>query len=478
MKISLIFAPYELNTNNEDLAFRDDGIGVIPPLSLLTVAAILEQEGVEVQLIDQQAENLSYNTLLERINRFGPDLLGFTLTTYSFHPVLKWIKRLRKDTGVRVLVGGAHVALYPEETMFHKEIDFAVVGEAEIPLPQLIRALIRGESLSGLKSICYRTPDGTPIIERTRQTMKELDRIPFPARHLIKNELYSNILTRKKNFTVIMSTRGCPYRCTFCDQKTPPYRWRSPESFIEEVRLNREKFDIQEFDIYDSTFTANRKRVMKICELLVAEGLKVNWTARSTLMAVNHEMLDAMKAAGCHTIMYGVESSNAEILKTMKKSIPRERVVDRIQYTHDIGIQVLGFFMFGYPGETRETIEDTIRYSLELPLDYAQYTVIWPFPDTEIHDLYQQQGDLGDYWARYTLDPEYNHKIDLVGTSLSRDEVSKYVGQAYRRFYFRPKMIWRRLSRVRSLGEFHRASRAGFGIIANSLKQTFSSDNS
>ena len=123
MKITLIFVPYELNVTNQDLAYRDDGLGNIPPLSLMTVASILEQHGVEVQLIDQESERLPYPVLLEQIREFGPELLGFTLTTYSFHPVLKWIGRLKNDIGVPTLVGGSHVSLFPSETMSHKAID-------------------------------------------------------------------------------------------------------------------------------------------------------------------------------------------------------------------------------------------------------------------------------------------------------------------------------------------------------------------
>ena len=467
MKVSLIFTTNELNPNFSDLSFRDESIGYIPPLSLLYVAAILEKAGVEVQLIDMDAECLSYNQALQEVNHFSPDLLGFTLSTYSFHPILKWIKQFKSDTGIPVIVGGAHVALYPKETMTHKDIDYLIIGEAEIPLPQFIHALRDGKSLEGIKSIGFRK-NGEVCIDQTRQSIGNIDDIPYPARHLIKNELYKNILTKRKNFTAMLSTRGCPYRCTFCDQKTPKFRMRSAESFFQEIEYAYEHFQIREFDIYDSTFTANKKRVHKICELISQSGLDVGWTIRSRVDSVDEDLLKALKGAGCHAIMYGVESADRGILKRMNKDISPERITRIISFTKKIGIEMLGFFMFGFPGETHETIKKTIQFSLDLPLDYAQYTVLLPFPDTEIYEYYRKHG-MGDYWSEYTLDPENEKIVELVGTEITRKEASNYLSVAYRKFYFRPRIIIRRALELRSLEEFLRLSRGAYGILKGFL---------
>lgn len=469
MKISLIFTPNKLNPNFSELSFREDSVGYIPPLSLLSVAAILEKEGVTVQLLDMEAENLTYPQTLEKIKKFSPDLMGFTLSTSSFHPILNWIKKFKQDLRLPVIVGGVHVASYPEETLSHPEIDYLIVGEAEIPLPQFVRAFEQ-KKFDGIKSIGYRE-NGRMIIEKTRQFAPQIDEMPFPARHLIKNELYANILTRKKNFTAMLSSRGCPFRCAFCDQKKPLYRARSPKSFVDEVRYNYEKFGIREFDIYDSTFTANKQRVIEICDLIREQKLDVSWTVRGRVDSVNEQVLDALKRAGCHTIMYGVESSDPEILKKMRKGISTEMVRRIITYSKKVGIDVLGFFMFGFPGETRKTIEETIQFSLELPLDYAQYSVLVPFADTEIYEYYMENG-LGDYWARYTLDPAEEHKIELIGTELTRQEIAAYVSLAYRKFYFRPRIIWKRATHLASLSELKRLSLGAYGILKNAFLST------
>jgi anaerobic magnesium-protoporphyrin IX monomethyl ester cyclase len=284
----------------------------------------------------------------------------------------------------------------------------------------------------------------------------------------VKNELYSNILTRRKNFTAMVSSRGCPYRCAFCDQKTPKYRNRSAENFVAEIKDNYKRFDVHEFDDYDSTFTANKKRVMEICNLLRKEKLDVSWTVRSRVDSVNKEMLEALWEAGCHTLMYGIESSDRDILKRMRKDISPERVREVVDYSKKIGFSILGFFLLGFPGETRDSIEDTIRYSLELPLDYVQFSLLVPFPDTEIYEYYKANG-LGDYWQEYTLDAEQERKIELIGTQVSREEAGQYLKYAYRKFYFRPRILWRRALALNSFGEFKHLASAAVWILRNSI---------
>jgi len=465
MKVSLIFTTNELNPNFSELSFREDGVGYVPPLTLLTVAALFEKAGVEVQLLDIDAERLTYNQVLERINRFAPDLLGFTLSTYSFHPIMRWIKKLKKNTGIPVIVGGMHAGLFSEEIMTYPEIDYIIIGEGEEPIPDFVRAFQNGRKFDGVKSIGYRK-NGQVFIDKTTRVVKDLDSIPFPARHLIKNELYSNVLTKKKNFTAMLSARGCPYRCSFCNQNKASYRFRSPQNLFAEIKENYEKYGIREFDIYDTTFTANKKRVLDICEMINNEGLDVSWTIRSRVDTVNGQVLDAVKKAGCHTIMYGIESSNPEILKQMHKDISIEKVRNTIEYTHKIGIETLGFFMLGYPGETRETMEDTIRFSLELPLDYAQYTVIVPYPDAEIYEYYRKNG-LEDYWREYTLDAAKERKLELIGAQVTREEAGRCVAAAYRRFYFRPRIIWHRVAKLTSYSEFKRMAVGALGILKN-----------
>jgi radical SAM superfamily enzyme YgiQ (UPF0313 family) len=465
MKIALVFTPHELHQSLREVSVRDDNIGFIPPLSLLYVAAILEQEGVEVVLLDMLAERLNFEEALERIRGFSPDLLGFSITTTSFHPVLDWIKRFKAATGLPVLVGGDHITLYPRETMSHDAIDFCIVGEGEVPLPRFVQAFRNGQDFSGLASVGYKK-DGLIHIDYTQQFIENIDDVPFPSRHLIDNSRYENILTVRKNFTAMLSTRGCPFNCSFCNENQQKYRSRSPKNFVDEIEYNLKQHNIVDFDIYDSTFSAETKRVKEICQEIVRRKLAVRFSIRSRVDTVSREMIGWLKSAGCHTIMFGIESSNRELLELMQKSITPELIRDVVTYTHDAGVKTLGFFMFGYPGETRATIEDTIRFSLELPLDYAQYTALIPLPGTEIYDYYQKHSAIGDYWSEYTLDSRCEVLIEFVGTEVSRTEVSELVMSAYRRFYFRPRIILGRFLSLTSFSKFMRMFRGALGMIS------------
>ena len=357
MKATLVFtsdsAGLEDNPNFDDFKIRDEHIGKVPPLSLLYVAGILEKEGVECEILDVVSENLTYEQAEERIKTFSPDIIGFSLSTYCFGPALKWINKIKEDLGLPIIVGGAHAALFPQETMTHGAIDYLIVGEAEYPLPEFARAFWGDKDFSNIKSLAYRK-DGEVVIDLTRQAIPDIDDVPLPALHLLQNDRYHNIISKRKNFTAMLSSRGCPYKCTFCDQKTPSYRTRSPEKFVEEIVRNYEQFGVREFDIYDSTFTADKKRVKEICKLLVEKDIDIGFTIRSRVDSVDHDILDHLHEAGCHTIFYGVESADEDILRSMRKEITLEQIEDIVGYTKKCGIDTLGYFMIGFPSETAD----------------------------------------------------------------------------------------------------------------------------
>src|SRR6185369_8917682 len=248
------------------------------------------------------------------------------------------------------------------------------------------------------------------------------------------------------------------------------YRARSPENVVDEIELNLKEYNICDFDIYDSTFTANEQRVIRICEEIRRRKLEVGFTVRSRVDIVSREMIDSLKSAGCHTMLYGIESSNPDILKMMNKRISTEQVMKTVSYTKQRGIKALGFFLFGFPGETRQTIEDTISFSLDLPLDYALYSILLPMPDTDIYKYYRERG-LGDYWAEYTLDESKTDLIEFIGTGVTREETSRYALEAYRRFYFRPRIIWNRLKKLGSFGEFRRLFSGAIAILTHDYKK-------
>ena len=435
----------------------------MPPLSLAYAAAIAEQAGHKVIIIDAVAEHLSLESVIKRIQEFSPDILGFTLTTYGFHQSLTWINNIKEKVNIPVIVGGWHLSIYPQETMHHNAVDYAVIGDAENILPDFLAALESRDSLHAVKGIAFKE-NGKVIITPSAPTTVDLDTVPFPARHLLKNNLYYNILSSVKNFTVMLSARGCPYQCIFCDLNTRKFRMRSANNFVDEIEINYKEFQIREFDIYDSSFTIDKQRVIMICEEILRRKLKVSWTARSRVDNMDRDLLKVMSRAGCNTIMYGIETGDPVILKTLRKHTDIETIKEVVRWTNDCRIKTLGFFIIGSPGETLQTAMQTIKFSQGLGLDYVQFTRLTSFPNTEIYRMLCEDG-FSDYWREFTLDPQLEKELPMVRTELTPKEAMQLVKKAYLSFYFRPTYILKALKRIRSPLELKNSLKATLGLI-------------
>jgi len=271
MKIAIIFPPYKHKKFSENLEVVDKEFGVYPPLGPAYAAAILEKAGHEVILIDAKALKLSKRETLNNVKKFNPDFMAFMLTTYMFHQTLSWIKYLKTGVNVPVICGGLNLAYYPKETLSHKEIDFGIIGSARESLPLLVNAIEKNKNFNKIKGICYRK-NGKIFVNMPDSFHDEIDKLPFPARHLLPNEKYYQFISQKKNFTIMLTAKGCPYSCTFCPIGRMPYSERSTKKVLEEVEECYKNYNIREIDFFTATFTVNKKRVMGFCRGL--KGLK------------------------------------------------------------------------------------------------------------------------------------------------------------------------------------------------------------
>ncbi|HHT9116990.1 MAG TPA: B12-binding domain-containing radical SAM protein [Candidatus Hypogeohydataceae bacterium YC38] len=463
MKITFIFLPTRCEINWTNLDAQDKVMESIPPLSLTYAAAVAERAGHKVSIIDAVAERLNLDKIVSRINALSPDILGFTVTTYGFAQNLNNIRLIKERVKIPVIVGGWHLSLYPAETIAHPEFDYAVVGEADDTLPELLKTLEWGGDLKGVKGIAYRR-NGDTIVNAPREVRDTIDETLFPARHLLKNNQYFNVFTQRKNFTGMLSSRGCPFRCIFCDLKTKKYRLRSPENFVDEMEVCYKEFGIRSMDIHDTIFTINKKRASTMCEEMMRRKLDIDWTARARSDTVDKDMLKMMSRAGCKVVMFGIESGDPEILRILRKDIKLDRVREVVKWTKHYGMKALGFFILGSPGETTQSIRRTLNFACELPLDYVQFTKMTPFPNTELYELYKKEYG-GDYWRDFTLDPSKEKELPLVGTDLSQKDALRYLKKAYIRFYFRPSYIIRALSRVGSFFELKNSAIAAYHIL-------------
>ena len=455
-RISLIYPPYGAVLNEPGIKAVKENYGVFPSLSLAYVGGVVESTGVKLQFIDANALQLSVEEVVERVRKFEPDLVGYTITTYLFYQTLSWVKAIREATGVPTILGGVHMGIYPDETFTHTEIDYGVVGEAEETLPDFIETVNRSGNLADVKGLIWRDGDRV-VVNELRDLFQDVDNSPLPARNHLPNDKYYSFISQFKNFTPIITSRGCPFRCIFCEQGGMKFRPRSAKVVVDEIEECYHVYKVRELDFFDSSFTVQKQRVIDICKELVNRRLPgIHWAIRSRVDLVDKEVLEALRSAGCKRIYYGVESGNPEILKTLRKKVEMERISDVIRMTNKAGIDSFGYFMVGSPGETPETVQQSIDFAISLGLDYAQFSKVTPMPATELYQMVLEQFKK-DYWQEYILDANKEAVIPRPGTEMTDDEIQAWTRKAYLNFYFRPRYILKALWRLKSFHEFKRS---------------------
>lgn len=465
IKFALVYPPYGPVRNEPGIKTVKENYGIFPSLSLLYVAGILENAGCQVLFIDAHAEDLSLEDTVKRLEEFSPDFIGYTLTTYLFFQSLDWIKAIKeKLPNTPVVVGGVHLSIYAKETLGYPSIDYAVTGEAEESLPAMLHAIVDKKDLSQVRGIAFKQPDGT-IIVTPREKEVDVNLAPFPARHLIKNDIYYSFISKYKNFSVFITSRGCPYKCIFCEQGSKTFRPRTPKNVVDELELCVKEFGIRELDFFDSSFTIRKQRVIEICDEIKRRKLDIVWAARTRVDCITDDVLKAMASAGCTRIYYGIESGNREILHTLKKSTSIEMYHDVVRRTKQHGIHTFGYFMIGNPYENEISIRQTIRLALELDLDYAQFSKVTPMPATEMYTMLLKEHGR-DYWREH-IAQGIDDDIPRPLCDMTDEEIQRWTRLAYVRFYYRPKYILRALSRMKSREEFLRSARTAWQMLVS-----------
>lgn len=472
MKILLIDLPSHRVVNEPGLKQAVENFGVFPSISLLYVAGVLEKNGCDVFYFSLNAEYISREELISKIKHISPDIIGCTLYTSPYHSNMEWIRWLNNNFSCKIMVGGVHVGIFPEETLlYNKEIDYAIVGEGEVVLPEFINALNNNSDLKEVKGLVYRDDKGKVIFNGFPELLKNIDDAPFPARHLIDNSKFYNFISERKNYTVFNSSRGCPFGCIFCEVARTKWRGRSPKNIVDEFEQCYEQFNIREIDIFDSSFTINKERAIDICDEIKRRNLHkyVIWNIRSRVDTIDEEMLENLKDAGCYRIFYGIESGNPNILKILSKGADIERMKYIISYTKKIGISTFGYFLVGSPGENTDTYKDTLDLALKIPLDFCIFNIITPYPHTELYEKYYVIQTGRDFWKEYIKrDDLAMDVIQRPWTDLSREELLIMARQAMIKFYFRPIQIARLLKTVKS---FDQAKRYVYAMVDMILKR-------
>jgi radical SAM superfamily enzyme YgiQ (UPF0313 family) len=427
------------------------------PLGLGYLASTLREAGHEPEIYDAAVEDTPFAQVLAEAEEAGLpyDLVGVTATTPLIYEAWEMATEAKKR-GIPTILGGAHLTIMPRESMQHEEVDCVAVGEAEDTLLELVEALRRGDDDFGdIAGLLWKRSDGEIVQNPPRPLRDDLDNIPFPAHDLFKIDRYTNLqpLTdgldpHARSFT-IMTSRGCPYQCNFCSKPVTGHTWRarSVDNVIAEWRWLVRDLHATEIGLTDDIWNLKIDRAKEICRRLIAEGLNtVPWVTVHG-MKVNHtdqELFDLMKAAGCRRVGFGVESGDDYILKrVIRKGQSVDDARRCFRQAKRAGLQTMGFFIFGMPEETEETMDKTIELALELDPDLANFMIAAPFPGTRMYDLVEKYGNIFSHdWRDYAI---HEQKARFEIGDLTAELVERKWHEAYRRFYLRPSRLARRL---------------------------------
>lgn len=414
MKILLINPPHSVD---QRINFT---VNLFQPLGLAYIASVLEKNNYEVKILDALAEGfdkeriidgrrmvgLSYAEIKRRIKKFNPDIVGVsTLFSFQSHEAHKMIDLVKKiNPKIIILAGGPHATVQPEDMLGNKNLDYVVRGEGEYAMLDFVRAIEQKKTVKNIKSLSYREGYRGIINNPRSEPNIKLDELPFPARHLFPMEKYfeaakkgrvvDGLIAYGKKRTSIITSRGCPFTCTFCSvhlTMTRMWRGRSPENVISEIKDFVNKYGIEYFDILDDNFTLIPDRAKKICQLILKENLKVTWTTPNGIRAdkVDEELIILMKKAGCIGVKVAPESGNQNILNTViKKNLDLRQVKKVVALCKKHNLPVEAFFVIGFPEERERDIKDTIKYAKELRklgCEYCYFFVATPYFGTEMY---------------------------------------------------------------------------------------------
>jgi len=435
---------------------------VVPPLGLAYIAAAARQAGFPVSILDAFAEGLDVRAFTQRLAAGGPyDVIGFTAMTPVFDTVQGAIEAARPHARYTVL-GGPHATAFRESVLKdNPSLDFAVYGEGEQTFVELLQALDKGSSTPAIAGLVARNGIGG-----ARDPVKDLDAVPFPARELLPVRRYRYPLCRPGNMATMITSRGCPFPCIFCDKGVFGSSWRarSAENVLAEIDLLVRDFGTRTIVFYDDLFTLKADRLQQICEGLIARKYRLTWKAEGRVDIVDPAMLETMRRAGCDMIAYGVESGNQAGLDYLRKKTTPDMAVEAFARTRAAGIKTMGYFILGIPVETPEDALNTIRFAVRLNPDYAQFSVLSPLPGTPLYEEAVEKGWYREIPAQNVTDKDKLRPVAISG-NWTEEQLVSVVRDAHRMFYMRPSYILKSLLRIRGPRELCRLGRIGVGMM-------------
>ncbi len=458
-RILLIYPPSPVMNREDRCQQPTKELIVIPPLpptDLMYLAAIAETVGYEAKIQDYSQGGSFENDLKE----FKPDFLVVNVAMPTLENDLKALDTAKNICpNIQTITKGATFLTLAKEILeTHPSLDMIIKGEAEYTLKEILENKEKSEILG----LCHKV-NGQVVENETRPFIENLDELPFPARHLVDNNIYRRPDNNKVQATIKVS-RGCPFHCFFC-LATPvagaKVRKRSAENIIAEIKECVEKYNITNFLFWADIFDLDREWTMDLCKKIIDSGLKITWSANTRADTADYEMAKLMYKAGCRLVSIGVESGSQYMLEKMGKKITLDDVRKTVKLFKKANIRIYNYFVIGLPWETEETVEDTIKFAIELNSDFISFYTATPLPGTRFYQ-YALENNLLDNQTSF----ENAYFYPAVNTHhLSKDRIFELHKSAIKRFYLRPKYILKMLIKIRSLAEIKNYFTAGINVL-------------
>ena len=416
----------------------------LPPLGLTYVAAALEQAGFQVELIDNYMLKKPLDYIKNEAKRLKPEIVGITCGSVTYKPCIDTAKAIKEVLpSCKIVVGGWHPSYLPESMLEHPEIDYVVMGEGEKAIVELANSITKGDttSISKIAGVAYR--DGAKIVRNEPVLIKDLDTVPFPARHLLPLDLY----LRKMEFLeaspvdTMNVIRGCPYNCAFCDTKGiwgSRCRSFSPSRIVEEIEDLANNYGTRGLYFIGDNFTINKKRTIELCNDLKSSGLDVQWICDTRADLVSRDLLKEMRSAGCRTIWFGVESGSPRILKKLNKNVSIEQTVKAFRLCREEDINISCSLMMGIPGETLSDIKATFNLAKKLNPDWIHFNIFVAYPGSSLYDevIENKLYDKLENFVAYVKTDQFDY-----------DSLLKLQRQYLKEFHRSPRSILRKIRR-------------------------------
>lgn len=420
---------------------------VLPPLGIAYLASSC-CEKYDVNVLDCIKEKYTHSMFKEFITKEKPDILGVSALSMEIQSGIKCCDIAKEvDKNIITIVGGVHASNRPKELLNNTSIDYILVGECEETLPLLLEKIEKSENISDIPGLGFRDVKNKKIIINQPRLVDDLDKLKFPNWDLIKLDEYPHTYqSRRHPSAPIITSRGCPFLCTYCSGHTVTgrkWRPRSPENVVDEIKVLYNNYNVKEISIFDDNFTFDKERVKKICNLLIKENMDLIWNLPNGVMltTLDEDLLKLMKKAGCYEVCIGIESCSNKILKDMKREFLNLNIIkEKAPLISKTGIIATGFFILGYPTETIEDIKETIKMSRNLGLDRARYLLFQALPGSEIFQELVKKKIISEdsiewdkiYYSRANVLP-YTIKDKKVLEKLQRNAIFW--------FYLRPKIF-------------------------------------